>query len=209
MKMRQHVENEIQAIKKTYLADKKRVKHDYHGEIDYQESYHGRELLELLQNADDEMMSTSNPKVQIKFDGLTLTISNNGRPFSEEGVSALMVSNISPKRSQREYIGNMGTGFRSILGWAETIRIHSGDLHIQFSYDHAQNELKTVYPNCNELGMVSATLVFPEWIEEFHSKEYVTEIAITTSGNQRVCSDIIEQINKLNGEILLFLNNTN
>lgn len=208
MNMREHVENEVKTIKETYLIDKKRIKHDYHGEIDYQESYHGRELLELLQNADDEMRNASNPKVQIRFDGVGLTVSNNGRAFSKDGVSALMVSNISPKRSQREYIGNMGTGFRSILGWAEEIIIHSDDLHIKFSYDHAQHELEKVYPRCKEEGLISATLVFPEWIESYNPQEFTTEITIKTSGNKKVREDIVGQINKLNGEILLFLNNT-
>lgn len=206
--MREHVEKELQIIRDTYLVDIKRVTQDYHGEIDYQESYHGRELLELLQNADDEMKGEKNPKVQIRFDGTTLTISNNGNPFSTDGVRSLMLSNISPKRSNKEFIGNMGTGFRSILGWAKKIQIHSADLHIQFTHSHSQQELNKIYPNSKELGLVSATLVFPEWIEKKPEMKYTTEISIKTSGDKKVREEIIGQINKLNGEILLFLNHT-
>ena len=85
--MKDYVELKVQQIKNDYLNNYERVIADYEREVAERQSYHGRELLELLQNADDEMRGESNPKAKISFDGKTLIVSNNGHPFHEKGVS--------------------------------------------------------------------------------------------------------------------------
>ncbi len=205
--MKRYVEHKVQQIKNDYLNNYERVIADYEREVENRQSYHGRELLELLQNADDEMKGELNPKAKIVFDGKNLIVSNNGRAFQEKGVSSLMLSNLSPKRKNRQLIGNKGTGFRSILSWAESIRIDSGDLHIRFSADHSQKMLSELYNGVFPEEMTAATLAFPQWIDEKTDYDYTTTIAIKTKNNRSVQNDIEEQIGKLNSEILIFLNN--
>jgi len=53
----------------------------YHREIERTKEYHGRQLLELLQNADDEGENIENPTVLIMLENNRLVIANNGEFF--------------------------------------------------------------------------------------------------------------------------------
>lgn len=179
--------------------------------------YHGRELLELLQNADDEITHDLPKKVLISFKNGNLQVSNFGAPFSEDGILSLMYSNVSAKRERlKETIGNKGTGFRSILSWAKEIEINSGDLHIRFSDDYSKSVVRNALDNSQEdseeySSVIEkvATLAFPEWIEDYdHTDEYTTTISIRIQDDQTISDDILKQIQNLDQNILLFLNNT-
>jgi hypothetical protein len=93
----------------------------YNRETGYTRDYHGRELLELLQNTDDE--GIGDPRSQRGIIVLCqegLCFANTGRPFSAAGIKSLMISDNSPKKYSRMlYIGNRGLGFRSVLNWTE------------------------------------------------------------------------------------------
>lgn len=106
----------------------------YNREVTYTNDYHGRELLELLQNADDEGAGASrSQKVTIVLIPEGLCFANTGRPFSAAGVKSLMISDNSPKKySRARYIGNRGLGFRSVLSWTDCPLILSGNLSICF-----------------------------------------------------------------------------
>lgn len=105
--------------------------------------YHGREILELLQNADDAYQKLKNEgnapdcelEIDISYINNILTISNTGTSFDEDGVKAIVQGNNSPKK--KGFIGNKGTGFRSILNWAQSVEIDSGAFHIIFSEELA------------------------------------------------------------------------
>lgn len=211
--MKCFIEDRIATMKETYLRDPNRINHDYYIEREKLQDYHGRELLELLQNADDAALDTMPKKVKITFREGILEVSNYGEPFSEDGIISLMYSHVSPKRKlEKETIGNKGTGFRSILSWADEIQIHSGKLHVKFTEKHSQavlnnilSKLKTV-PNGAEKA---ATLVFPEWIDASDEiSEYTTTIIIRIKKEKDVSNDITKQIESLDQNVLLFLNNT-
>ena len=125
--MRDFILREIQKRENEYKLNPVRAEQDYNRENEDKESYHGRELLELLQNADDEINDSEKSTVEIKLEKSVLTISNDGNPFSKEGIVSLMYSNVSSKRENNKVIGNKGTGFRSVLSWAKEIRIDSSD----------------------------------------------------------------------------------
>lgn len=107
----------------------------FNREKSHARDYHGRELLELIQNADDSGIGYSKPnKLLVRLTESGLLITNTGVPFSPEGVSSLMVSDNSPKQLLRtKCIGYKGLGFRSVLGWASSIVILSGKLSIGFN----------------------------------------------------------------------------
>lgn len=112
--------------------------------------YHGREILELLQNADDAYQKSidigekpsCNLEVEINYQNGNLVVSNTGTFFDEEGIKAIVQGNNSPKSGK--YIGNKGTGFRSILNWADRIRIFSGEFAVEFSQENARKVFETI-----------------------------------------------------------------
>jgi len=203
--------NEILEEKKTsYLQNPKLIHSDYNKEEAEIKGYHGRELLELLQNAVDELASTDKKYVCIKFDGNMLIFSNNGNEFSKEGVESLLYANLSPKHNKPNYIGDKGTGFRSILNWSNSIRIYSGSLSIEFSSDNAKELLiellksekvrcyKDEHPELN-----IATLAAPKIIKPLDKKEYDTVIDLCI--NNDMVDNVREQITNINSTTILFL----
>lgn len=68
----------------------------YQGEQSCTDDYRGRELLELLQNADDAGIDFGPNKVLIECWDEGLYVANTGRPFSSAGIESLMISNLSP-----------------------------------------------------------------------------------------------------------------
>lgn len=166
--MRLFIEEKVNKRINGYRNEHELIGSEYARENELGRSYKGREILELIQNAEDELTENQPKEIFIAFDGENLSIANYGEPFSEEGISSLMYSNTSNKKNRKKkVIGNKGTGFRSILGWADEIKIDSADLHIKFSHKYAQKILKeevfkgVPLPN----RMKAATLVFPEWEE--------------------------------------------
>lgn len=182
---------------------------DYNRERGSMQSYHGREILELLQNADDEMTESLPKEASISFRDGFLRISNYGEPFSKDGIKSLTISDLSPKRKKAEtYIGNKGTGFRSILGWTQEIYIHSGDLHVKFSEKFSRSVVEELLgADIEEDEYKAATLVFPEWIESIEDEsKYTTDIIIKTKRDDAVAKDIETQLKAIDQNILLFLN---
>src|SRR5690606_33927729 len=107
------VEKLIDKQLNTY-KDHSRIISDYHAEKQIAESYNGRQLLELLQNADDA--GTDEVLIDLNSEKGILRIANNGTPFDISGVQSLMLAYKSSK-NKRHYIGNKGLGFRSVLNW--------------------------------------------------------------------------------------------
>ncbi len=121
--------------KNVFVSDPDELVASYNREKSHARSYEGRELLELIQNADDSGAGYSKPnKMLVQLTPNALYIANTGIPFSPEGIKSLMVSDNSPKQLQRtRCIGYKGLGFRSVLGWTSSIAILSGKLSIGFS----------------------------------------------------------------------------
>jgi len=127
-----------------YLNDPVRILEDFNKEKEKIEEYDGRQLLEMLQNADDEAVTDKKKICFIQLTNEQLTIANNGRRFSEDGIESLMYSNISPKVREQNKVGQKGLGFRSILSWANKITIKSYDLAIEFSENEARKFLQSL-----------------------------------------------------------------
>lgn len=91
-------------------------------------SYRGRQVLELLQNADDagnDYIGQSRVLLQLGAD--FLAVANTGEPFSRAGFESLSINDYSPKQLERtRYIGNKGLGFGSVLSWSSSPLVLSG-----------------------------------------------------------------------------------
>lgn len=218
--MQEWVMLELGKVEQSYAVQIRNMTGAYRSEIDRSKGYHGRQLLELLQNADDEAENTENPSVLIKLEQDRLIIANNGMPFSKEGILSLMYSNNSPKIKRQKKIGYKGLGFRSILNWSQAIGIKSGPFSIEFSKDNAIGFFKSLLENHPELKREVeeastkneqypiATLAVPKWKETYDidTSKYDTYIVIHFSSD-KVRQDIQQQINELSMEVALFLNN--
>ena len=209
--MRDFVLDKVQRRIEGYRNENELINSEYRREKELGRSYKGREILELIQNAEDELSEKLPREISISFDGSLLSVSNFGDPFTKDGVSALMYSNSSEKaHRKKKVIGNKGTGFRSILGWAEEIIIHSADLHVRFSDQYAQHILREhvfagVKPDKN---YKSATLTFPQWVDESSDNGFTTVISLKVKDDERVIADIKDQLTSLSDNLLLFLNRT-
>ena len=94
------------------------------------ESYDGRSLIELLQNADD-VLST---KFYLqKIDDNSFLVANNGREFTREDLIALCRSGASTKKRKSDTIGFRGIGFKSVVNYSNIVHLISGDIRITFS----------------------------------------------------------------------------
>ena len=180
-------------------ADDAEIKATYNREKETTSGYNGRQLLELIQNADDaksdEILIKLNTKEQ------TLIIANKGKfctSFDVDGVKSLLLANLSPKTSN-DYIGNKGLGFRSIINWSDKITINSNDLDIAFSQSIAEQEFKKIGSDETKLPI----LAIPKLTENPQNQ---WKTCITIKYKDDYLKDIKEQISQLKAEILLFLN---
>lgn len=191
----------------------KRITSDYRLEKGTTESYNGRQILELLQNADDAHTDT----VIIKLDRneRTLSISNNGNPFTAgEGIASLMIAHTSSKK--REFIGNKGLGFRSILNWVTEVKIKTKTDSVVFSEQIAKEEfnklskasqIKLIEDNKEYLSgdeVPFAILAIPRLYTNEELSDYQTTITLKYLESKE--EDIEGQLKMLTPEILLFLN---
>ncbi|MCO7250102.1 DUF3883 domain-containing protein [Pseudoalteromonas sp. Ps84H-4] len=186
----------------------------FNREVETEKEYNGRQLLELLQNADDE--KSDEVRIELDTKANLLSIKNRGTgcsAFSSNGIRSLMISNLSTKTSKK-FIGNKGLGFRSIINWSESISINSNNLRIEFSNEivngvfdelflpgernairKAQNLPDSIYP--------IPFLSIPKLTEEIN-QDWITSIDIRYKVG--FLGDIKKQIDELKSEILLFLN---
>lgn len=182
--------------------------------------YHGREILELLQNADDayqkSIESGEKPscdlEVYIEYKDNCLTVTNTGTAFDRDGIKAIVQGNNSPKSGK--YIGNKGTGFRSVLNWAESVEVISGPFSLRFSKEYANaifEEIKDEPQIQKQLARRSnlyiPILAVPEFIETEHFLDK-TIIRIHLDSN-KLNDDfsVSKQLDNIDLRILLFLPN--
>ena len=182
--------------------------------------YHGREILELLQNADDAYQKSLDQKeypeselnVEICYENNLLIVANTGTFFDQDGIKAIVQGNNSPKKGK--YIGNKGTGFRSILNWADKVSIYSGEFAVQFSkeiandvFESIKNESQIKKQLQQNPTLYIPILAVPKNIEHDRPKDRTTiEIAIN---EEKIKDDysVKKQLNSIDLRILLFLPN--
>ena len=208
----------ISRRKEIYLKDPLQIVENFNNENKNVDEYNGRQLLEMIQNANDESDTEKAKKVLIQLTEDNLIIANNGNPFSKGGVESLMYSDLSPKTMEENKVGKKGLGFRSILNWSKEIYISSYDLHLKFSQKYAESFLKELYlqkPSIKEELKEKTPIEYPisvlrcPFIETNHSlrkaSDYDTAIELTLKSN--VYFEIVNQIEKdIVPEVLIFLN---
>jgi len=212
------IEEEIKTRTQTYRNDPPILLSGYTQERQTVQDYEGRQLLELMQNADDAQSDVL--YIDLDTKKRSLSIKNNGEAFSLEGLKSLMFTGNSSKNKE-EYIGNKGLGFRSILSWVDAVCIYTKMVSFRFSKSYSQtyyqeyiadsdkvkqmisDEVKVKKLQDDELPI--AALAFPEIIANDEHQEVVTNIVLEVKENQLAA--IEKQIDEIREEILLFLPN--
>lgn len=214
MSIKNRVITELDTRKEIYITSPSDMIAAYNREVETEKEYNGRQLLELLQNADDE--KSDEVQIELNTSKNLLIISNRGESceaFSFEGIQSLMISNLSSKTTKK-FIGNKGLGFRSVINWSEQITINSNNLDIIFSrviVENVYDELFTVEEHekfIKERNLPRKIkpipfLSIPKVIENSQNS-WTTRIIIKYKSE--FLDDIQKQISDLRDEILLFLN---
>lgn len=207
--------------KRTKSFDKSRIRQDLTKEEAVSSDYRGREVYELIQNAEDQ----NSEYVSITLDSRnsTLVVANGGRDcesFSEGGFSSIMMSDMSPKfLSKRQYIGHKGLGFRSLLNWSDEICIESSGVRCSFSREIAREYWKEISEVLDSPELVRkheefarnfshgcpvAMLSIPR-VERAEPSDDSARIIIKYRKESH--QSIIDQLDSLSGKVLLFLKN--
>ena len=152
---------------------------------------YGSFLMEFIQNADD----AESTRIKIQLANRVITVSNNGKVFTEANVKSLCDIAGSTK-SPEEYIGYLGVGFKSVFIVSDSPTIHSGDFRFGFN--------KQLFPNPRSFPWQ----IFPHWLDGEHSVEegFTTTFAFEIKDNALV-DKIREELlpESINERILLFL----
>lgn len=200
-----------------------RIRSDFMQEIAIQNEYLGREIYELIQNADDQ--EAERLVVNLDTHKHQLSIKNDGeKPFTIDGFRSIMRAHTSAKLFER-LIGNKGLGFRSILNWADVIEIRSAGVICEFSQniaDYYWNEIKKL-KNFSVKDILSyermakkenrscpiPILSIPkvsDYDYNVETEEYAAEIFIKYKDEEKIIDSIKNQLESLgSGSILLFL----
>lgn len=126
------------------------------------ESYTERSLIELLQNADDACATKFYIK---KLKNNIYLVANNGRNFTEEDLYALCRSGASTKKRKSGTIGFRGIGFKSVVNYAKTVHLISGDIRATFSREETKKEI----PDIEMVPLIRIPHIF-------NGKNYLSEI---------------------------------
>lgn len=188
-------------------------------------SYHGREILELLQNIDDayelsvQSGTVSSPvEAEISFVNGVLRVSNTGTSFDFDGIKSIVLGHLSTK--DKTLIGSKGSGFRSVLNWSNDIRIYSGDYNIGFSREYANLEYDKIKNNNSiirqeqmrkkrgENALTFPIFSMPKIIPNKNISEYTTTIEIIIDQDKNKDDyNVINQLREFDYRTLLFLPN--
>lgn len=124
---------------RVYREDPNRVEEDAGKERGIAEGGYGRkQIQELVQNAADALQGSPG-RVQVSLTSDALYVANEGRPFEDSGVRALLYTHLSNKTGTE--IGRFGLGFKSISGISDSPQIFSQSVSFEFSREQSAQKL--------------------------------------------------------------------
>lgn len=113
--------------------------------------YAHRTVQELVQNAADALAgsadsSMSGGRIEVVLDEVNrrLYVANGGRPFSRNGLRAVVHAHLSAKRGDE--IGRFGLGFKSVLAVTDRPQVFSRSVSFEFNAPEAQAIIGKVRP---------------------------------------------------------------
>lgn len=151
-------------------------------------------VLELIQNAEDSGLGLKNQGTfEIRLNKDRIRISHNGRPFSENNVSA--ICSISPtKRPEQGTLGYLGIGFKSVFKISDCPTIFSDGFQFKFDRNYWDDPSKTPWQ------------VIPIWVDD-PPKGIDAELTtfIIPYREKAFYSSLAVELEKLSSGLYLFL----
>lgn len=124
---------------RVYKEDPNRVEEDAGKERGIAEGGYGRkQIQELVQNSADALKGAPG-RIQVTLTSDALYVANEGHPFEDSGVRALLYTHLSNKTGTE--IGRFGLGFKSISGISDSPQIFSRSVSFEFSRHQAAEKL--------------------------------------------------------------------
>ncbi|MCL2189239.1 MAG: ATP-binding protein [Defluviitaleaceae bacterium] len=163
------------------------------------ESYTGRSLIELLQNADDA--GATQFLVQ-SINKTTFVAANNGRPFTSEDLIALCRSGASTKQRKSNAIGFRGIGFKAVVNYAENVHVLSGEYQFTFS----RSKTADLLPCDIKVPLIRIPHEYTEtkyrnMLSELTNRNFNTIFIFETENNK-----LEQELHEFTPDCLLFLN---
>lgn len=166
-------------------------------------------VYELLQNAEDERAS----KVVIEYYEDKLVFYHNGDPFDEgdvRGVSSMLMG--TKDRNSGQTIGRFGMGFKSVFKYTYQPEIYSDSEAFRIENYLLPVEIEDGWNDFVERQKVVCVANGDRIFKPFEGEQHLTKIIIpfakrNNKGQLMPVSgkDVLEKLQGLNGEILLFL----
>lgn len=213
--IKEEVEKEVEKIRNSYIASVHRLNSDNGTAASFSKDYEGRQIYELLQNAEDQVID-NNGSVKIELHGNKLKVFNTGEPFNAKGFISILYVCDSPKEHiTAKTIGYKGIGFRSILNWSDEITIISAGLKLEFSRHNADETFNSILKEVEDSETYEKdlketetskvpVLVCPK-IRVAPQKIDIYDTVIEFTCFDSVIENVKEQIRELKPEVLLFL----
>jgi len=102
--------------------------------------YGNRQVLELVQNAADAAQGRESARCELRIIGNVLYAANEGSVLDAAGARALIMGQLSGKRSSE--IGRFGLGFRSLLKFGGVVDFMSGGVVMRFDPERCAAEAR-------------------------------------------------------------------
>jgi superfamily II DNA or RNA helicase len=130
---------------RVYAASPTRVDEDAGQELNLAHGGYGkRQLLELVQNGADAMLSSPGGRIEVVLTEGHLYCANAGEPITSDGIKSLLHAHLSYKRGAE--IGRFGLGFKSVLGVTDKPEFYSEQVSFGFDSDWSRQQIYRVAP---------------------------------------------------------------
>lgn len=173
-------------------------------------------VYELLQNAEDAFDNQKGiypSKVVIEYYPDRLVFYHNGKPFDEDdvrGVSSMLMG--TKNRNDAQTIGHFGMGFKSVFKYTSEPEIYSDEEAFKITKYLLPEEITDGWNYAAEKEKIVCKLGNDEDFRPYLNDDHLTKIVIPFKkygkGEDFVSvsgDDVLEKLEELNGEILLFL----
>lgn len=130
---------------RVYATSPTRVDEDAGQEMNLAHGGYGRrQLLELVQNGADAMLSAPGGRIEVVLTDAYLYCANEGEPINPDGIKSLLHAHLSYKRGAE--IGRFGLGFKSVLGVSNKPEFYSAPVSFGFDAAWSGEQISQVAP---------------------------------------------------------------
>lgn len=206
-----HTSNK-QAIE-SYIANSSLIKEHLNIEDNIRAGgYSEKQINELVQNATDPL-PLEGGRIQVVLSNDYLYCANEGSPFAQENIKALLMAYSSSKSSEAENIGKFGIGFKSVLALSDKPEVFSKTISIRFDHERLRNDLQGRGLSVQEAPKLRAAYQISA-LQEAETDEILSEFLTWATTIIRVPLTkqknwLSREIKNFPGEIVLFTQKIN